>query len=116
MKRVENNVAKEEIVQNEQFLILLQCFQKSSGAGVSERVCMSERVMSPLETTENKCTVCLKHCVGAKGEIAHNVQFPLWPQCFQLYLTIKLLWRFFTFLSQCFQSCLLQICLYVGKG
>ena len=26
----------------------------------------------------------------AKGEIAHNEQFLLWPQRFQLYLTIKL--------------------------
>ena len=26
----------------------------------------------------------------AKGEIAHDEQFLLWPQCFQLYLTIKL--------------------------
>ena len=25
-----------------------------------------------------------------KGEIAHHEQFHLWPQCFQLYLTIKL--------------------------
>ena len=26
----------------------------------------------------------------AKGEIAHDEQFLLWPHCFQLYLTIKL--------------------------
>ena len=26
----------------------------------------------------------------AKGEIAHDEQFLLWPQCFQVYLTIKL--------------------------
>ena len=26
----------------------------------------------------------------AKGEIAYDEQFLLWPQCFQLYLTIKL--------------------------
>ena len=28
--------------------------------------------------------------IMAKGEIAHNEQFPLWPQCFQLFLMIKL--------------------------
>ena len=26
---------------------------------------------------------------NCKGEIAHNEQFLLWPQCFQHYLTIK---------------------------
>ena len=28
--------------------------------------------------------------IVAKGEIAHDEQFHLWPQCFQFYLTIKL--------------------------
>ena len=28
--------------------------------------------------------------IMAKGEIAHDEQFPLFPQCFQLYLMIKL--------------------------
>ena len=27
--------------------------------------------------------------IVAKGEIAHDEQFLLWPQCFQFYLTIK---------------------------
>ena len=49
--------------------------------------------------------------IVAKGEIAHNKQFLLRPQCFQLYLTIKLsLMDIFRFLSQFFQSRLLQIC------
>ena len=50
--------------------------------------------------------------IVAKGEIAHDEQFLFWSQYFQLYLTIKLnnlLWRFFKFLSLCFQSRLLQI-------
>ena len=28
--------------------------------------------------------------IMAKSEIAHDEQFLVWPQCFQLYLTIKL--------------------------
>ena len=36
MKKVENIVAKGEIVRYEQFLLLLQCFQKSSAAEASE--------------------------------------------------------------------------------
>ena len=49
--------------------------------------------------------------IVAKGEIVHGEQFPLLPQCFQLYLMFKLsdLWRYFTFLPICFQSRLLQI-------
>ena len=47
----------------------------------------------------------------AKGEIAHDEQFLLWPQCFQLYLTIQLFFmEIFRFLSLGFQSHLLQIC------
>ena len=51
--------------------------------------------------------------IVAKGEIAHDEQFLLWPQCFQIYLTIKLS---FKFLSLCFQSRLLYDLLYVRKG
>ena len=54
--------------------------------------------LAPLQQTiiENNVT---------KGEIAQNVQFPLSPQCFQLYLMIKLL-----FMETC--SC---FCQYVWK-
>ena len=37
-------VAKEEIAHDEQFLLLPQCFKKSSAAEASENVCMWERV------------------------------------------------------------------------
>ena len=36
-------MAKGEIVHHEQFILLPQCFQKSSAAEVSKRVCMWER-------------------------------------------------------------------------
>ena len=41
--------------------------------------------------------------IVAKGEIAHDMQFFLWPQCFQLYLTIKLSFMeiFQVFASMC---------------
>ena len=53
----------------------------------------------------------------AKGEIVHNEQFLLWPQCFQLFLKIKLylIEIFLRFLSLCFQSSVADL-LYVGKG
>ena len=35
-----------------------------------------------------KKVVCSR--ILANGEIAHDDQFLLWPQCFRLYLTIKL--------------------------
>ena len=38
LNKIENIVAKEEIAQNEQFLRLPQCFQKSSAAEAPERV------------------------------------------------------------------------------
>ena len=44
LNRVKNIVAKGEIAQYEKFLLLLQCFQKSSAAEASESVCMRERV------------------------------------------------------------------------
>ena len=44
LKRVENIVAKEEIARFGQFLLLSQCFPKSSAAEASESVCMWERV------------------------------------------------------------------------
>ena len=55
--------------------------------------------------------------VVAKGEIAHHEQFHLWPQRFQLYLTIKLsfmdiLQIFVTMFSKSSAADLL----YVGKG
>ena len=38
-----NNMAKGEIAHNEHFLLLPQCFQKSSASEASESVCMRER-------------------------------------------------------------------------
>ena len=54
----------------------------------------------------------------AKGEIAHDEQFLLWPQCFQLYLTMKLSFMeifevFVTMFSKLSAADLLYI---VGKG
>ena len=46
MKKVENFVAKCEIVGFEQFLRLAQCFQKSSAAEASESVYIREMVKS----------------------------------------------------------------------
>ena len=46
MKNVENIVAKGGIACFEQFLLLSQCFQKSSAADASESVYMWERVKS----------------------------------------------------------------------
>ena len=54
MNIVENSVAKVEIAHHEQFLTLPQCFQKSSAAGVSERVCVWEKV----KTVCNIVIVC----------------------------------------------------------
>ena len=55
--------------------------------------------------------------IVAKGEIAHDEQFHLSPQCFQLYLTIKLS---FMEIIQVFVTMLLKSSaadwLYVGKG
>ena len=48
-KRVENIGAKREIANYEQFLLLPQCFQKSSAAEVSESVYMWERVKQILK-------------------------------------------------------------------
>ena len=44
LKKVENIVANGEIARFEQFLFLLQCFQKSSAAGASKSVYIRERV------------------------------------------------------------------------
>ena len=44
--------------------------------------------------------------IVAKGEIAHNEQFPLLSQCFQLYLYILYL----IFMSTFFENRLLQNC------
>ena len=42
LNKVENNVAKGEIAHFEQFLLLPQCFKKSSAAKASESVSMWE--------------------------------------------------------------------------
>ena len=53
----------------------------------------------------------------AKGEIAHDEQVPLWPQCFQLYLTIKLSFmETFPFFVDMFPKLSAADLMYVGKG
>ena len=55
--------------------------------------------------------------IVAKGEIAHDEQFHLWPQCFQLYLTIKLSFMeiFQVFVTMYTKSSAADL-LYVDKG
>ena len=48
LNRVENIVAKAEIVHHELFFLSRQCFQKSSAADPSESVKMWERVKATL--------------------------------------------------------------------
>ena len=48
MNKVENTVTKGEIARFEQFLLLSQCFQKSSAEEASESVCMWKRDKSEL--------------------------------------------------------------------
>ena len=57
MKKVENILAKGEVARFEQFLLLSQCFQKSSAAEASERVFMWERV----KPHENQASEVWKH-------------------------------------------------------
>ena len=45
MQEVENIVEKGGIGHHEEFLLLSQCFQKSSASETSESVCMLERVI-----------------------------------------------------------------------
>ena len=55
--------------------------------------------------------------IVAKGEIAHDEQFPLWPQCFQLYLTIKLSFmEIFQVFVTMFSKSSASDLLYMGKG
>ena len=49
--------------------------------------------------------------IVAKGEIAHDEQFVLLPQCFQLFLYIITL-----SFTDIFKSRLLHICFNMGKG
>ena len=52
----------------------------------------------------------------AKGEIAQDEQFPLLPQCFQLYLIIKLSFMdIFLFFFPLFSKSSAADLLYVGK-
>ena len=53
----------------------------------------------------------------AKGEIAYDEQFYLWPQCFQLYFTIMLSFMeiFQVFVTMFSKSSAADL-LYVGKG
>ena len=52
-----------------------------------------------------------------KGEIAHDEQFLLWQQCFQLYLTTKLSFMeiFQVFVTMFSMSSAAEL-LYVGNG
>ena len=50
MNKVENNVTKGEISHDKQFLLLSQCFQKSSAGDVAKCVCMKEWVKTELKT------------------------------------------------------------------
>ena len=53
----------------------------------------------------------------AKGDIAHDEQFPLMPQCFQLYLMIKLSFmEIFHILVNMFSKSSAAKLLYVVKG
>ena len=55
--------------------------------------------------------------IAAKGEIAHDDQFLLWPQCFQLYLTIKLFFmEIFQVIVTMFSKLSAADLLYVQKG
>ena len=55
--------------------------------------------------------------IVAKGEITHDEQFHLWPQCFQLYLTINLsLMEIFQDFATMFSKSSAADLLYVGKG
>ena len=55
--------------------------------------------------------------IVAKGEIAHDDKFLLWPQSFQLYLTIKLSFmEIFQVFVTVFSKSPAADLLYVGKG
>ena len=55
--------------------------------------------------------------IVAKGEIAHDDQFPLLPQCFQIYLMIKLsfteIFHIFSIILFKLVCCRIVVC---GKG
>ena len=55
--------------------------------------------------------------IGAKGEIAHDEQFQLWQQCFQLYLTIELSFtEIYSVFATMFSKLSATELLFVGKG
>ena len=55
--------------------------------------------------------------IVAKGEIDHDEQFLLWPQCVQLYLTIKLSFmEIFHVFVDMFPKASAADLMYVGKG
>ena len=95
MNRVENIVTKGEIIYHEQFILLSQCFfQKPSAADASrQKAAASWTWFNPFLTADafwRNSSRRLFENIMAKGEIARDEQFPLLPQCFQLFLTIKL--------------------------
>ena len=60
MDIAENIVAKGEIAHNEQFVLLSQCFLKSTAADASETVCMRGRVTTLIYVkNDNKSTITL---------------------------------------------------------
>ena len=53
----------------------------------------------------------------AEGKIAHDEQFPLWPQCFPLFLTVQLsLMDVFQVFVIKFSKTSAADLMYVGKG
>ena len=54
--------------------------------------------------------------IVAKDKIAHDEQFLLWPQCFQIYFTIKLSLESFQVCVTMFSKSSAADVMYVGKG
>ena len=73
-------MGKAEIALYEQFLLFPQCFQKTYFPGASKGVIVWKWVKS--DEIGRKFSRRVVNIVG-KGEIAHNEQFLLPPQCFQ---------------------------------
>ena len=75
---------------------------------------MWERVKLQRETHLHQTTF---ENILTKGEIAHEEQFPLLPQCFQLYLIYKLLFmEIFQIMANCFSKLSAAKLAYVGNS
>ena len=90
-QKVENIVTKGEIARFVQFLLLSLCFQKTSAAYASECVCKWERVNPFPHADAFRCNSSrrLLKTLWPNMKLLMMSNY-LWPQCFQLYLTIKL--------------------------